>query len=319
MSTQKIKALLIVSGVLFSLADSGCYHKNGQITSITISPGKGATPAGRTVQFTAIARYSNGKKKDVTSQVLWVTSNANLAVISSTGFLQTLRSGNITISATYNGVTGTTTFKVNKPVLDEVEIDPDAPAIANGTVMGLAATGIYSDLSKSDLTTQVIWSSSDLAVATVSNDPGTQGLASGLAVVTTTVSAAMGSITGSTLLTVTNAVLSSLEVAPTNPSISMLATLQLTATGIFTDGTKQDLTAQADWSSSNNAIATVTNVAGDRGVVTGEAVGSATITATLLGKTGTTSVSVTNATLDSIEVTPTAPSLASRQSLQFAA
>src|SRR5262245_53184992 len=113
MSTQKIKALLIVSGVLLSLAESGCYHKNGQVTGIIITPGKGAAPAGRTVQFTAVARYSNGKKKDVTQQAVWATSNANLAVISNVGFLQALRAGSLNITATYGGATGTTTFKVN--------------------------------------------------------------------------------------------------------------------------------------------------------------------------------------------------------------
>ena len=45
--------------------------------------------------------------------------------------------------------------------------------------------------------------------------------------------------------------LASLAVTPANPSIAQGATQQFTATGTFSDGSKQDLTNSATWTSSS--------------------------------------------------------------------
>src|SRR3546814_4458720 len=58
-----------------------------------------------------------------------------------------------------------------------------------------------SDVCSSDLT----WESSDEAVATVSNAPGLNGLATTAGVGSTTIKATSGSVSGDTLLTVTAA------------------------------------------------------------------------------------------------------------------
>jgi hypothetical protein len=67
------------------------------------------------------------------------------------------------------------------------------------------ATGTYSDKTTKDLTTQVTWASSKTAVATISNTAGSKGLATAVAMGTSTISAKLGSIMGSTVLTVTSA------------------------------------------------------------------------------------------------------------------
>src|SRR6185503_11440332 len=107
---------------------------------------------------------------------------------------------------------------------------------------------------------------SDSVVATVSNAGGSQGLATGQGVGTATISAAFSGKTGSTGITVSGATLDLIEVTPTAPSIANGTSLQLAATGILSDGTKQDLTAQATWDSSDAAVATVSDVAGSKGL-----------------------------------------------------
>jgi len=49
--------------------------------------------------------------------------------------------------------------------------------------------------------------------------------------------------------------LTTLHVSPGNPSIALGASQQFTATGTFTDGSTQDLSASVMWSSSNTAVA----------------------------------------------------------------
>jgi trimeric autotransporter adhesin len=75
------------------------------------------------------------------------------------------------------------------------------------------------------------------------------------------------------------------------PSIAVAGTVQVGANAGYqvsaTEIQYNDVTTSATWSSSNAAVATV-----DKGLVTGAGIGSATISASLDGKTGTTLVVV---------------------------
>src|SRR5207302_7873800 len=86
--------------------------------------------------------------------------------------------------------------------------------------------------------------------------------------------AVLGSISGSTNLTVIPPVLASLAVSPTNAAVTVGKTLPYAALGTFSDGTAQLLTSSAIWSSSDNRIATVSH-----GLAIGVAAGKALITA----------------------------------------
>jgi hypothetical protein len=88
--------------------------------------------------------------------------------------------------------------------LASIAVTPANPGILSGAVATeqFTATGTYSDSTTNNLTTSVTWSSSNTDVATISNTSGSNGLATLLAAGQTTITAASGSITGSTLLTV---------------------------------------------------------------------------------------------------------------------
>jgi len=131
-------------------------------------------------------------------------------------------------------------------------------------------------------------------------------VATGVGVATTTITATSGAISGSTNLTVTPAILTSITITPLNPPVPVGGTQQFTATGTFTDGTTQNLTSSATWSSSNPAIATVSNT----GLGNGLGQGTATISAQYGSVTGTDNFTVTAAVLSSITVTPSNPSIA---------
>ena len=121
------------------------------------------------------------------------------------------------------------------------------------------------------------------------------------------------------MLTVTDATLVSIEVSPTDPSIADGTTQEFTATGVYTDDSTHDLTAEVTWASSNEAVATVSNDAGSKGLATAAGAGSTTVSATSGGVTGDTTLTVTDATLVSIEVTPTDASIVNGLTQQFTA
>jgi hypothetical protein len=182
--------------------------------------------------------------------------------------------------------------------LRSIAVSPQTTSIPKGLTAQFTATGTYTDGTTGDVSSTATWTTSNTSVAHMM---GSQAF--GDAVGTTAVTAAIGSISGTAQLTVTPAVLQSVTVTPTNPTVVKTLTLGLTATGSYSDGTSQDLTASASWSSASPGVATVT--AG--GVVTGVAVGSSRVTAAYGGKSGSTNVTVGAATLQSIVVTPAAP------------
>src|SRR6185437_15931252 len=120
-------------------------------------------------------------------------------------------------------------------------------------------------------------------------------------------------------VTVTSATLQSITVDPVNPSIAKGLTVQLTATGHFSDNTTQNITTLVNWTTADPATAQVSNVAGSHGLVTGKGVSTATITATLSGQSGSTDVSVTPATLTSISVDPPDSTIAKGTTVQLSA
>src|SRR5580700_6165868 len=98
-------------------------------------------------------------------------------------------------------------------------------------------------------------------------------------------------IMGSATVTVTTTAptLVSITIFPSPELVNVGGTNQLSATGTFSDGSQQDLTNTAIWSSSGTTIATVSTT----GVVTGvKAGGPVTIQATQAGIVGSTSLTV---------------------------
>lgn len=95
----------------------------------------------------------------------------------------------------------------------------------------------------------------------------------------------------------------SVSVAPTTASVGVGSTTTLVATVLPSNATNKNVT----WSSDNAAIATVSSA----GVVTGIALGSATITVTTAdgAKTATCAVTVSNVPVTSVSVSPTSASL----------
>lgn len=96
----------------------------------------------------------------------------------------------------------------------------------------------------------------------------------------------------------TVATLTSLVVAPTNPTIGVGPTQQFTATGTFSDKTTRDMTNFVTWTSSNTIVAVIGPTTSVNppittpGLAKGLATGTATITASSAGVSGSTTLTV---------------------------
>ena len=97
-----------------------------------------------------------------------------------------------------------------------------------------------------------------------------------------------------------NPTLQSIVVSPSGPTIALGQSVQLTATGNYSDGSARDLSTQATWTSDANSVGVVSVT----GVVSAVAMGSAKVTATLGAVSGGTNLTVNAATLQSIYIYP---------------
>ncbi|MGH8283316.1 MAG: Ig-like domain-containing protein [Gammaproteobacteria bacterium] len=204
------------------------------------------------------------------------------------------------------GCGGNSSSPTSSLTLQSIAVTPATPSIAKGANTQFTATGVYSDHSTQDLTSQASWSSSNTAIATVSNAAGTAGLVTTTGTGTATISASLNGISGNTTLIVTAATLKSIQVTPLNPSISLGNTQSFTATGTYTDNSTQNLTTQVTWSSSSTDVATISNATGSQGLATSVKIGTATITATNGSVAGSTVLTVTSPTPGSPPSTPPA-------------
>ena len=303
----------IAQGVTSISASSGAVQSNSKsltvlpaaLQFIAVSPVGSSIAAGLTQQFTATGTYSDGSTQDITATVTWQSDTSTVARISASGVATAASVGAANISATSGSISGSTSLTVTPAQLVSIAITPAIPSIPLGSTQQFAATGTYTDGSTQDLTATAHWSSSNSAVATVSNSIGTYGVATSGATGNTTIAASLGSVSGSTILTVTPAQLQSISISPANPSIVVGSSQHFSATGTYSDSTTVDLTSTATWSSDTSAVATVNS----SGLAQGVSTGSAGITAAVGSISGTTSLAVSPAPLVSITVSPSTASI----------
>jgi 6-phosphogluconolactonase (cycloisomerase 2 family) len=293
------------------------------LESLNVTPANAKLVANLTQQLQATGIYTDKSAHDLTAQAVWSSSNGQVAAIGNaagfSGLVTALTPGSVTVTAAVGSTTATTGLTVVAASLASISITPPSATIAGGTVQQFTATGLYTDNSTENLTTSAAWSSAVAAVAGISNAAGENGLVAALTAGTTTITAAVGSVSGSAKLIVSATHLVSIAVTPANSSIAVGSSRQLLATGTFSDGTTQDLTASVTWKALDPTLLSLSNAPGFSGYATAIAAGSTTVSATLDTIAGSTNVTVTAAPLTSIAVNPTAPSLPKGLQQQFAA
>lgn len=297
---------------------------------IVVSPAAQSAPAGTLRQLTAQAIYTDNTSIDVTGQATWLSANSAIAAVNDAGggpgggggnkgLVTALTMGSTTITASWDGKTGSASFTVTAATLATVQVTPIQPSVSVGTPLQFTATAIFSDNTSQQVTGQATWTSSAATVASVSTGAGGRGITQTLSAGTATITATYNGVSGSTVLTVTPARLLTIQLTPFAPTIPVGFTTRLAATGIYSDNTTQDLTGLATWTSNAPTVASVSTAAGSRGVLSPLSGGRATITATFEGVSGTDLVTVADVTLRSIALTPATASVARFGSQAFTA
>ena len=257
------------------------------MTSASISVGNTKAIAANYITFTNGTRTSS---KTVTSSASWSSSNPAVASVSG-GSVTAKATGSATITATYNGYSATATVTVEDDITYDYQLSPTSASVVNGRTTKMTivrrtftnGTQTYGE----DYSSNFTWTSSNTSVATV----GSNGVITGVGAGTATITAKYGGTTLTGTVTVTPNYTYELVLNKTSINMgkgrteTLIATFKTYADGVLESS--KDVTSSATWSSSSSSVAGVNG-----GTITGNGVGSATITATYNGKSATCTVNV---------------------------
>jgi uncharacterized protein YjdB len=293
------------------------------VASVTVTPSTASAQVGQTVQLTATPKDAGGSPLSG-RVVTWTTSNTSVATVNGSGLVTAVAAGAATVTATSEGKSGTATMTVTAPPPPP----PPPPPATPGTVTDLAVSAVtdssvtlsfteVSDGTGLPAKYDIRWAAGSISWPTAPDVTrgsctvplaGTAigarrsctvlGLQSGTGYQfrlvafrgTLNVDAVFGGLSnvasGTTVSS--TAPVATVTVAPTSASVVLAGLQQFTA--LLKDASGNTLTGRAlTWTSSNPAVATVSGT----GLATGLVVGTATLTATSEGRSGSAALTVT--------------------------
>jgi uncharacterized protein YjdB len=226
--------------------------------------------------------------------VNWTSSNTAVATVSAQGIVSALSTGAATITATSEGRGGQAAVTVTLPPVQTVVVSPAQDTLGVGTER--LHTAVLRDASGNVLTGRALaWSSNNVAVATVSST----GVVSGLGPGTATISATSEGRVGTAIVVVLARLAGTVTLTPGSNTLIVGSTQQLTTQ--ITDSLGNLLTGRpVSYSSDASTVASVSA----SGLITALTPGSARITASSEGKSGTATVEVIPVPVGSVQLTP---------------
>ncbi len=280
----------------------------GAASHATVSPGSIGLVAGHSQQLSVSLTDAAGNSVP-TQSTSWTSSNTSVATVSASGVVMGVHAGSSTITATSGGATGSATAAVSAGSVQHIVVSPFTSNLSTGGTSQLTAT--LTDGSGNLISGQAVaWSSSNTSVATIS----TSGLVTAVHSGSSTITAAAGGTSGTASVDVAAGAVSSVAISPGSVSLVAGNTQQLTAT--VADAGGSPITGQTiTWSSSNTAVVSVNS----SGLATAGKTGSATITATAAGKSGTSLFAVSVGPVSSVSLSPASGSVQEGKTLQLTA
>ena len=264
------------------LSDSVAVTVEQQVAGVSIAPpdSDSLDAIGVTVQLQAAAQDANGHTVSV--EFDWASSDPAIAAVDANGLVTAQANGTTTVTATAGALSGSIAVNVDQQVTGVSVAPPDADTFnAIGAAVQLRATA--HDANGHNVAVEFDWDSSDPAIATVDEN----GLVTARANGTVTVTATAGMLSDSITLTVGQQV-DSVILTPlyTDALEAVGATVQLQA--VARDANRHTVNVEFDWASSDPTIASVDPA----GLVTAQANGIVSVTATVRGQGRKVSASV---------------------------
>lgn len=159
---------LVACGTAATSPNTGS-QTNPRLAAVRLEPERIDLAPGESIQLSVTLFDSTGDRME--GSVTWMSDDTSVASVSSSGLVQAISEGTALVTAARDGLADTTTVVVataqEDPTVDAVTVTPDSATIQEGASIQLTAT--LTDRSGDTLEREVLWSSSDSAVAGVSD------------------------------------------------------------------------------------------------------------------------------------------------------
>ena len=247
------------------------------LVSISLSPPLVTLQTGAQQQYQVMATYSDNATANVTTQATFTVTGGTVA-----GGLYTAGNtpGTYQVSVSFQGRTANATVNI-VPALLSIALQPASVTLQTGGTQQFRVIGQFSN-GTADITASAVFTATGGTITSAGN------YSAGNTAGNYQVAAAAFGFNANASVTISAPAPAPVNTVTItgNTTIAQGATSQLTA--VLRDAAGNVLTGRVvTWSSSNTAVATVAN-----GLVTGVAPGTATITATSEGRSGTTNITV---------------------------
>ena len=278
------------------------------IANIVVTPAVNNLFPGQTTQLTAEARDASGRALP-DRIIMWATSRPLVATVTSQGHVIAISSGTATITATSEGRSAAAVVNVTPKPVSWVVLSPEQATLQTGQTLQLTVS-LTDDQGQALTGRLVSFATNNVQVATVSAN----GLVTGVAPGTVTITAVSEGRSGTATLTVTAEPVASVDITPASASIVVGSTLQLVATPRNALG--QTLSGRTiTWSSGAPGLASVSAA----GLVTGLTPGNAVVLASVDGRQGSAMIMVRQVPVASITINPASATTSVGQSVTLGA
>ena len=257
------------------------------LRSISFSETEALLKPGETLEFDVYAEYSNGSQEKITNEEeLILKSSSASTVKANPGMLIGMKNGKSTITATYQGKSGTLPVTVSSVTVKTLEASIKSAKMKAGDSIQVDLIAKMSDGTKKDVTDAAVWTTDDSTVARV--DKGEiEAITSGTAVI----KASYGDKNTVMSIKVEDAKqVKFIKISNKNIKLLKGDTMELRVWAQYEDGTEEEVTDEDGivWTTSKQSIAEVSR----DGVVEGRGPGKTTISVNYKGFSLKTSVEV---------------------------
>ncbi len=181
------------------------------LLSIAVTPETASIPVGAAQDFAAVGSYDDNSTQLITDQVVWSSTDYEIASIYNTGIFMgkasALKVGSVTITAALgDAIPGTATLNVVGKSLVSITLTPINVTLESGQSQQFTATGHYNDNSSEVITASAEWEGiydGAVPIVIVGNTGGGKGMVTGVAPGEATIRATLAGVTGEIVVTVT--------------------------------------------------------------------------------------------------------------------
>lgn len=239
------------------------------ISKLAVDQKRLALSAGATKQIIATATFSDKSTTDVTTGAEWESADTDIVTVTN-GLVTAVGSGKTKLKVAYGGKK--VSIPVEVDVVSKLEGDKKKLYLRPDGTQSVKLFATLSNKQKIDVTDKAKWTSDNEKVATVEN-----GVVKTTGSGKTKIKATYGGKTVS--IPAESAVMSKLEYDTKKVSLKVGEVKSIQVSAVYTDKTKANVTAEADWVSTNKSVATV-----EDGKITAISAGRTTIKASYNGK-----------------------------------